>query len=193
MRESKTSAETPGHLFLVVGPSGAGKDSLIEAAKAALSDRPGFVFPRRIITRTSDPGSEDHDSVAEAEFEQLRDDGAFFLHWGAHSLRYALPARIAQDLAAGATVISNVSRSVIEEARAKHRKTTVVFVTASQEVLEQRLLARGREDRESVRRRLARSAAVPEGVPVATVMNDGRLEDAVNHFLALLTEPLGDR
>lgn len=193
MTETKTSADAPGHLFLVVGPSGAGKDSLIEAAKAALSERPEFAFPRRIITRTSDPHSEDHDSVAEAEFERLRDDGAFFLHWGAHSLRYALPARVADDLAAGATVISNVSRSVIAEAREKHRNTTVVFVTASQDVLEQRLLARGRENRAAVRQRLARSAAVPEGVPVATVMNDGRLEDAVNRFLSLLTAPASDR
>ena len=178
-----------GRLFLVVGPSGAGKDSLIEAAKRALSGRPGFVFPRRIITRPSDPGSEEHDSVAEAEFDHLCATGAFFLHWRAHGLRYGLPASIADDLAAGTTVISNVSRSVITEAQARHRKTTVILVTASQEVLEQRLMARGREDLSAIRRRLSHSAALPDTLPLVTVRNDSSLEQAVAAFLAVVTEP----
>ena len=177
-----------GHLVLVVGPSGAGKDSVINAAKAALADRPGYVFARRIITRPSDPDSEVHDTVDEADFERLRRKGAFFLHWGAHSLRYALPGSLAADLAAGSTVIANVSRAVIAEAQAKHRHTTVAFITASQAVLEERLLARGRENRDAVRQRLARSAALPAGAPVVTVMNDGALAEAVASFLAILTQ-----
>ncbi|NIA67465.1 phosphonate metabolism protein/1,5-bisphosphokinase (PRPP-forming) PhnN [Pelagibius litoralis] len=180
-------ADTPGgHLILVVGPSGAGKDSVINAAKAELAGHPDYVFARRIITRPSDPDSEEHDTLAEAEFDRLCGEGAFFLHWGAHSLRYALPACLADQLAAGATVIANVSRAVIEEAQAKHRNTTVAFITASQAVLEQRLLARGREDRAAVRQRLARSAALPPGTSVVTIMNDGALADAVAQFLALL-------
>lgn len=178
-----------GRLFLVVGPSGAGKDSLINAAKSRLAGRRGFVFPRRIITRPSDPASEVHDSLGEAEFERLRAAGAFFLHWGAHSLRYALPASIADDLSGGATVIANVSRAVILQAHAKHPATTVIFVTAPQEVLEERLLARGREDREAVRRRLARSAELPAGPPVVTVLNDDSLEVATQRFLAALAQP----
>ena len=181
----------PGQLFLVVGPSGAGKDSLIEAAKSALVDKPGFVFPRRIITRPSDPGSEVHDSVAEAEFDRLRDAGAFFLHWGAHGLRYGLPASITDDLAAGATVICNVSRQILTQAHTKHRRTTVILVTASQEVLEQRLMARGREDLDAIRRRLSHTAPLPDTLPLVTVSNDGSLEQAVAAFLSVLTGPAG--
>lgn len=187
MTREDQGRETSGRLFLVVGPSGAGKDSLIEAAKTAFSDRADFVFPRRIITRISDPQSEDHDSIAETEFDRLRQGGAFFLHWQAHGLRYALPASVAQDLAAGATVVSNVSRTVVAEAQEKHAKTTVIFVTASQRVLEQRLLARGREDPRGVRHRLARSTEVPTAASVLTIVNDGRLEDAVSRFLSLLS------
>ncbi|MEO3430365.1 phosphonate metabolism protein/1,5-bisphosphokinase (PRPP-forming) PhnN [Pelagibius sp. CAU 1746] len=176
----------PGHLFLVVGPSGAGKDSLIEGARRALADLPQFTFPRRIITRRSDPGSEDHATLSEAEFDAQRAAGAFFLHWDAHDLRYALPGSIADALAGGGTVVANVSRKVIAEACRRHPMTTVVFVTAPPEVLERRLLARGREDAAAVTRRLDRSAALPDGAEVVTVVNDGPLESAVERFVAVL-------
>src|SRR3546814_17477610 len=78
-------------------PSGAGKDSLIDAARYALAGRPDFDFPRRIITRSSDPDSEEHDTLSEADFARQRDAGAFFLHWSAHGLRYALPGSIARS------------------------------------------------------------------------------------------------
>jgi ribose 1,5-bisphosphokinase len=186
---TETLASTTGRLFLVVGPSGAGKDSLLDGARRALDGRPGFAFPRRIITRQSDPGSESHATLSEAEFERQQAAGAFFLYWPAHGLRYALPGSIADDLAAGVTVIVNVSRSVIEEARRRHPATTVVFVTAPPAVLEQRLLARGREDLAAVRSRLARSTAFPTGPDVVTVMNDGPLDAAVAQFLAILKAP----
>jgi len=179
----------PGRLILVVGPSGAGKDSLIDGARRALAGHPQFVFPRRIVTRPSDPGSEDHDSLTEAAFARQRDAGAFFLHWDAHGLSYALPGSIAEALAAGRTVIANVSRAVIEEARRKHPATTVVVVTAPPAVLAERLAARGREDAAAVERRLARAAEQPSGPGVVTVMNDGALEAAVERFLQVLKAP----
>jgi len=167
-----------GRLILVVGPSGAGKDSLIEGARTALAGRPEFVFPRRIITRLSDPGSEDHATLSEAEFERQCAAGAFFLSWDAHGLRYALPGSIAEALANGRTVIANVSRAVIAAAREKYPATTVVVVTASPQVLAKRLLARGREDAADVEARLARAAAQPSGPGVVTVMNDASLDSA---------------
>ncbi|MEQ8355994.1 MAG: phosphonate metabolism protein/1,5-bisphosphokinase (PRPP-forming) PhnN [Kiloniellaceae bacterium] len=186
---SQPAAGPPGHLVLVVGPSGAGKDSLLAGARDALRDQPRFVFPRRIVTRRSDPASEDHGTLSEADFSTQLAAGAFFLHWNAHGLRYALPGAVADSLAAGSTVIANVSRQVINEARRLHPATTVVFVTAPQAVLEQRLLARGREDAAAVRRRLARGAALPAGPKVVTIVNDGPLEGAVESFLAVLETP----
>jgi phosphonate metabolism protein PhnN/1,5-bisphosphokinase (PRPP-forming) len=186
---ARAAGTAKGHLVLVVGPSGAGKDSLLDGARRALADLPLFVFPRRIITRQSDPASEDHLTLSEQDFAAQKAAGGFFLDWEAHGLHYALPGAIAEALAAGRTVIANVSRQVIDEARQRHPVTTVVFVTAPLEVLEQRLLARGREDRATVRGRLARSIAAPAGPQVVTIVNDGPLEAAVADFLDVLKAP----
>jgi ribose 1,5-bisphosphokinase len=168
-------------LVLVVGPSGAGKDTLLDAARAALAGDPRFRFVRRVITRPADAGGEAHEAVTEATFATR----AFALAWQAHGLRYGIPDDIAADLAAGRVVVANVSRSVIAEAAARF-PVQVIEITAPPEVLATRLAMRGRESAADVTARLARTVARPEGVPVDTVMNDGAAETGTARFLAAL-------
>lgn len=170
-------------LVLVVGPSGAGKDTLLGAARAALGQDPGFRFVRRVITRPADAGGEDHEAATEAEF-MARD---LALRWDAHGLWYGIPADIAGDLAAGLTVIANVSRGVIADAAARF-PVRVIEVTAPAHILAARLAQRGREDEADIARRLARAVEVPAGTELRRVVNDGPLEDGIRHFLAALTE-----
>ena len=72
----------PGHLILVVGPSGAGKDTLIAGARAACVGDRSVVFPGRVITRPS-TASEDHDSISQETFAQAVAVGDFSLWWDA--------------------------------------------------------------------------------------------------------------
>ncbi len=174
-------------LVLVVGPSGAGKDTLLDAARQALAGDPRFRFVRRVITRPADAGGEAHEAVTEAEFAR-RD---FALQWQAHGLRYGLPTDIAEDDARGIVIVANASRTVIAEA-AQRFVTRVIEITAPPAVLAARLAARGREAGADVAARLSRSVAVPEGVEVITVMNDGTLEDGVRQFLAALNRAASD-
>lgn len=97
------------HLILVVGPSGAGKDTLIDYARAQLRSDPSFHFARRVITRPPSVG-EDHESVDIEEFQ--RRAGAFALHWQAHGLFYGIPATVEDQLDCGAVVIANGSRAI---------------------------------------------------------------------------------
>ena len=60
-----------GTLFLVVGPSGVGKDSLLDGARKKLVSYRWVSFPQRIITRPVDAGVEPHISVTELEFDNL--------------------------------------------------------------------------------------------------------------------------
>ena len=176
-----------GTLILVVGPSGSGKDTLIDAAKAALADDPRFHFPQRDITRPAEAGGEDHNPVDAATFEARKAAGDYALCWGAHALFYGVPATIAAPLAAGVSVVVNVSRSVIDQARDTFPPTAVVSLSVPEDVLRRRLAARGRETAEQIESRVARAAAVPVSGPnVFEVVNDDTVETAVARFLSAL-------
>src|SRR5262249_6530015 len=152
-------AATGGTLFLVVGPSGVGKDALIRAVHPRLVPH-GFVFPRRWITTPDDRG-EDHIPVSCADFDEAIARGFIDLNWSAHGLRYGIPAVIGDDLSAGLHVIINVSRLLIQEARARFPRVRVVHLTASQDLVRSRLLQRAREDAAAIEERMQRSAPFP--------------------------------
>ncbi len=180
-------------LVLVVGPSGAGKDTLLDGARRALAQDERFRFVRRVITRPADAGGEAHEAVTEAEFAAR----SFALQWQAHGLRYGIPAEclgaasigaasIGADLGGPAVVVANVSRTVIADAAARFA-VRVIEITAAPDVLAARLAARGREAAADVASRLSRSVALPDGVGVETVMNDGSPDEGVARFVAALS------
>ncbi len=178
-----------GCFVAVAGPSGAGKDTIIDAARLALRGDARFHFVRRVVTRSSTPGIEDHDSLDEAAFAAAAEAGAFALRWRAHGLDYGLPAGLRAALDAGRVVVANVSRHVLPEARRIFPVHAVVLITARPEVRAGRLAARGRESRADIESRLARDVPPEQMVGDATVIdNSGALDDAVRAFLGRLEE-----
>ena len=160
----------PGRLVLVVGPSGAGKDTLIDLARAACANDDRVVFARRVVTRESS-GFEDNEQVTPDAFRQAQARGDFAVHWEAHGLCYALPKAVTDDVQAGRTVVANISRSVIGRLREAFADVVVVAVTAPPEVLAARLAARGRASDGPIAQRLQRAAA--EVVPDVVIDNVG--------------------
>lgn len=176
-----------GALVLVVGPSGAGKDTLIAAAQRALAGNPGFVFPRRVVTRDAVAELEDHDSIDRDGFEAARRSGNFALDWEAHGLCYGLPASIDSAVEQGRIVVANVSRRVIPAALRKYARARVLLITADSAVRAQRLAGRGRESAQEVAARLSREGApVPEGVAPVVIDNSGAIESGIAAFVAVL-------
>lgn len=181
-----------GALALVVGPSGAGKDSLINAARSALAGDNRFVFARRVVTRASHEASEDHDAIAPDAFERAAAEGAFLLSWRAHGLGYAIPRSAADALAGGAVVVANVSRGSIAEAEQLIERVTVLHVMAPVAVLARRIAARGREAEADIARRLARQAPLTAArAPVVEIVNDGDLDEAARRFAQALRSLAG--
>jgi len=171
----------PGRLILVVGPSGAGKDTLLDLARAACADDPDIVFPRRIVTRQASP-AEDNAYLSDEAFSEALADGAFAVHWEAHGHRYALPRRVEDEILAGRTVIVNVSRTVVDALRQSYADVTAVFVTAPPEVLAERLAARSRGSDGAIALRLGRSVEDIDA-PDVMIVNIG---DAADHAQTLL-------
>ena len=175
-----------GALVAVVGPSGAGKDTLLAAARAVLRDDPCFVAIRRVITRGPDPEGEDHRPLSAEAFARERAAGDFALWWEAHGLLYGIPrAPLERALAEGRVALANLSRHILSEADARY-PLRVIEVTAPAEALAARLLARGREDAAAVALRLARQVPLPAGLDVARVTNDGSVEDGVARLVEQL-------
>ncbi len=180
-----------GCMVVVVGPSGAGKDTLMAEAARHFSGRTDVVFARRVITRDASAGGEDHDGVCEADFDKLEAAGHFAVSWTAHGLRYGIPAETQRAVAGGALVIANGSRSALSVFKQAYPSLLVVNVTARPEVLAARLEARGRESREDILRRLERSSLDVRGdYSVVTIDNSGEIQAASRMLIDILSTSL---
>ncbi|MFT6558921.1 phosphonate metabolism protein/1,5-bisphosphokinase (PRPP-forming) PhnN [Sneathiella sp.] len=180
-----------GTLILVVGPSGVGKDTLLDTAKEYLAEDDQYIFPRRIITRPQDATGEDHKAVTPEEFAKMKARKTFALFWHAHGLDYGIPVSTLRDVANGNTVIVNVSRTVIAEAEEKFKAVKVAYINAKPDILRQRLLARGRETDQDIEKRIDRASHYkPSGHNIVHIDNSGPLESAVQSFIRLISEPL---
>lgn len=180
-----------GCLVLVVGPSGAGKDTLIRAARERLSGDPGVLFARRMITRPRDE-HEDHLPVTSDELELYRGRGEVALSWSAHGLHYAIPKSIERAFEQGAVVVCSVSRGAVEEARRRYGGVLVVEITAPTEVLASRLAQRGREAREDQIGRLERPAPAGHAADVR-IENTGSVEAGAAQLAAAIRSARASR
>ena len=188
-----------GLLVAVVGPSGAGKDTLIRLAMARFGDGAGLSVARRVITRTPDGASEDHDTLDPEGFARAEAAGAFCLSWRAHGLSYGLPRGVLERVGAGELVLANLSRTALGDAARRFGRLSLVEITAPPETLVARIAARGRERPADIARRLAREAGFeppPGTVAVLRIDNSGPPELGAGllhrHLVALLDRTAGN-
>jgi ribose 1,5-bisphosphokinase len=183
--DHRPAAIGPGRLILVVGPSGAGKDTLIGCAAAACADDGNIVFPRRVVTREASP-SEDNEQVSLDAFRQARGKDEFAVQWEAHGHCYALRRAINDDIRSGRTVVANVSRAVVDAVRRAYAAVTVVSITAPPDILAERLTARARSSDGQLADRLRRAVDDAAAVPDVTIINIGSVEDRAREFVQVI-------
>jgi len=130
----------PGRFVLVVGPSGAGKHTLIAGARTARADAANVAFPHRVVTRAISD-AEDHDSFDVADFDRAVKDGKFALWREAHGhyMEYQVQPT---SLSAPVAFVTNVSRAIVSAVRRRYAHVETVLVTAPPNVLTSRLTRR---------------------------------------------------
>lgn len=182
-----------GRLIYLIGPSGSGKDSLLDAARTRLAER-GCRVVRRVITRSAEAVGEAALGVSMQQFDEMQAQGAFALSWRANGLAYGIPREIDDWLAAGDDVLVNGSRGHLPQTRERYPNVLVVLLTVDEVVLRQRLMARGRESVDEIDQRLARNARfgerlLAEDPSVHLLDNSGPLERTLDGLLACIDEP----
>jgi len=176
--------EFDGMLFLVVGNSGSGKDTLIrEILKHYPTDKKQILNPKRYITRVPSE-TEKNISITPEEFRKLSNEGKFALEWHIYGLDYAIPIIIEDWLYLGHPVITNVSREIIDDAKQKYKNIRVIFIEVPFETSVKRLRDRHREYGNQLNQRIERARSHQKYNQADFVIdNSGKLEEAVNELL----------
>ena len=115
--------------------------------------------------------------------------GRFSLSWRIYGLCYGVPIEIEKYLEKGHSVIVNVSRMIINEARDKYKNVKVVFIKVPLEITISRLRDRGRESEVLIQQRIAR-AKTHQTLEDADLIvdNSGDKENGINQLLSYITK-----
>ncbi len=176
-----------GKLFYVMGASGSGKDSLLDAVVDQLADQVTVV--RRHITRADGAGGERHIAVSQEDFLRMLAAGEFCMHWQAHGLYYGISRQMLESLRQNKTLMMNGSREYLPEARKVVPWLKPVLVQVSAEVQESRLRTRGREDKKELAGRLQRRVSIDAADTSITIINnDASLQESAQAFCRLILQ-----
>lgn len=152
-----------GKLFLIVGPSGSGKGTVI---KALAKKFPGFVYPISYTTRAAREGENDgevYHFVTREKFERMIKDGDFLEYAIVHSNNYYGTAKreIIDALEGGAVVIREVDIQGFHSIRKiipKKNLVSIFMKVSDLNDLKGRILMRGPLSDEELKRRLDSAA-----------------------------------
>lgn len=179
-----------GKLFVVSGPSGAGKTATITGAMAQRSD---ICFSVSVTTRSPRPGEvdgKDYIFISEQQFLQMADRNELLEHAVYVGNRYGTPrAYVQQMLDKGVNVVLDIEVQGARQVHASVPDAMMIFlIPPSLEELKRRLTNRGTETEEKIRQRLqrAREEYAETDIYQYIIIND-KLDVAVNELCSIIT------
>lgn len=176
-------------LFYVIGASGSGKDSIIEYVRSHIPENAQIVFTHRYITRPADAGGENHVALDEKEFFSRQNMGCFAMAWYSHGTHYGIGIEINQWLGKGLSVVMNGSRAFLPDAAQKYHELRPVLISVRPDILQARLVQRGRETAEQIEHRLQQAHRLEKKVShprLIRLENNGDIKDAGEKFVSIL-------
>jgi len=180
-------------VFVITGPSGVGKGTLI---RGLMEREPRLQLSVSATTRDPRPGERDgvdYHFLTREEFDRRVTGGEFVEHADYAGRSYGtLRSELEERVRAGAPVVLEIEVQGARQVRASVPDAVQVFIAPpSLDALRTRLIGRGTDDPEEVERRLRVAAdeltAQPEFAHV--VLND-RLQDALEALTAIVADEL---
>jgi len=180
----------PGLLFVISGPSGAGKDSLVDAVRARL---PRLRYSVSATTRTPRPGEVEGEAyffLTPERFAEIEASGGFLETKRYNGHAYGTPrAFVEQALAEGEDLIMKPDVDGALAVRRNFPQATLLFLLPDKfSYLESRLSARRTETNEEIAARLAiahEEIAQVRSFDYLIINQEARLDRAVDDVLAV--------
>ncbi|MFW6251606.1 MAG: guanylate kinase [Halanaerobium sp.] len=180
-----------GLLFVLSGPSGVGKNTVLDAL---FEEFDGVSYSVSATTRERRKGEvdgEDYFFISEAEFKEIEENDGFIESAVVHGHYYGTPKKfVDQKLEEGEDIILEIDTQGAKQVREKYPEAVYIFlVPPSLEELENRLDKRGSESDKSKNLRLnnARQELKEVHKYDYEVINDS-LSDAVKEIKRIIIE-----
>ncbi|MFL5847148.1 MAG: guanylate kinase [Solirubrobacteraceae bacterium] len=180
-------------VFVITGPSGVGKGTLI---RSLLQRLPQLQLSVSATTRSPRPGEQhgvDYWFLSDADFEERVAAGDFVEHATYSGRRYGtLRSELDRRTSAGVPVVLEIELQGARQVRDTMPEAIQIFIEPpSQDALRARLVGRGTDDTEQIEARLrtARQELAAKDEFAHVVCND-RLEDAVAALETIVTKEL---
>lgn len=199
-KKSNSEGEFLGKLFLIVGPSGSGKGTVIENLKVRF---PGFVFPVSYTTREIRPGEVDgevYNFVDQKEFERMIEEDELLEYAVVHSNNYYGTSKkdLLEPLKSGAVVVREVDIQgfhSIREILPSDNLVSIFMHVGDLEELEKRILRRGKLSDEEMSRRLEsakRELDQADSCDYQVPNEWGKVSECVNAVVKIVAKEIED-
>jgi guanylate kinase len=193
--DSTTTSFVPGPpnplLIVISGPSGVGKDSVLEVMKSR-----GLPFHFVITATTRAPRPDEKDGVdyyflSEDEFARMIDEGQLLEYAVVYQDYKGIPkSQVREALASGKNVIMRVDVQGAETVRKLAKDALLIFLTPqNEEELINRLKKRNTETKESLKLRIATTRQEYNKIGIfdyIVVNKDDMLDETVDNIEAII-------
>ena len=155
-----------GNIFIVSGPSGGGKTTLVERVLQDLNDLRFSVSCTTRKPRAGEVNGKDYIFVTENEFKKMIDEDKFAEYANVHGHMYGTPlAELESAAKSGVDLLLDIDVQGARQIRQRFGRGVYCFVLPSSfELLRARLLERGSENRGEIEKRLSEAGKEIEDI-----------------------------